>query len=144
MVKPVVHGAHMTVRRSTIGMALAVLANLALAGCDGRDTLDVSGKVTFDGAPVEKGEISFLPVEGGGADGGVIENGTFAFAAKPGSKRVEIRASRPLTAGKQTNPEMGLMYDDYIPAMYNRESTLTAEVSADGERTYSFDLKSKP
>jgi hypothetical protein len=132
-------------QRLSIGVTLAALASLALAGCGGRETFDVTGKVTFDGVAVEKGEISFIPTDGpAAADGGVIENGTFAFAAKPGTKRVEIRASRPLPPEKQTNPEMGLMYDDYIPAMYNRESTLTAEVSADGERTYSFDLKSKP
>jgi hypothetical protein len=128
---------------ATIVLLVALLV-CGACGCSGSDTLEVTGTVTFDGTPVEKGEVSFIPVDGGAADGGLIENGKFAFQAKPGSKRVEIRASRPLPPEKQTNPEMGLMYDDFIPARYNRDSTLTAEVSSDGEKDFAFDLTSAP
>lgn len=125
--------------------ALVVLgAIFALLGCGGRNTLDVSGTATFDGVPVERGEISFIPIEGGAPDGGVIDQGKFKFSAKPGDKRVEIRASRPVPAARQNNPEMGLMYEDYIPAQYNRESKLTAKVSAEAERVYQFSLTSRP
>jgi hypothetical protein len=114
-------------------------------GCGRQDTIEISGQVTFDGAPIEKGEISFIPVDGASAaEGAVIENGTFALAVKPGAKRVEIRASRPLPPERQTNPEMGLMYEDYVPAKYNRESELKAEVTADGDRQFPFALQSQP
>jgi hypothetical protein len=129
-----------------VTMLLTIAPLLASSlGCSRKETLEVSGHVTFDDAPVEKGEVSFIATDGSGATaGGVIENGAFRFETKPGSKRVEIRASRPLPANRQPNPEMGLAYEDYIPAQFNRDSKLTAEVSADGERTYQFDLKSKP
>lgn len=112
-------------------------------GCGGSDTLPVSGTVTFDGVAVGRGEISFVPTDGTAVAGGVIENGQFAFEAKPGSKRVEIRASRPLPPERQSNPEMGTLYEDYLPARFNRESTLAAEVTAEGERVYAFALTSK-
>jgi hypothetical protein len=113
-------------------------------GCGGRETLEVSGGVTFDGKPVERGEISFVPTAGGAPDGGVIEQGKFQFQARPGSKRVEIRGSRPVPPARQSNSEMGPMYEDYIPARYNDQSTLTADVTADGDRHFQFDLRSTP
>lgn len=116
-----------------------------LVGCGGKETVGVTGKVTFDGVPVEKGEVSFIPADGqGAAAGGVIENGSFAFESKPGSKRVEIRASRALPPERQTNPDMGLMFEDYIPSRFNRESTLTAEVKTGSAQTFDFNLTSKP
>jgi hypothetical protein len=122
-----------------------LLLGVSFVGCGGKETVGVTGKVTFDGVPVEKGEVSFIPTDGqGGPAGGVIENGAFAFEATPGSKRVEIRASRALPPERQTNPDMGLMYEDYIPAQFNRESTLTAEVKTGGEPTYEFNLTSQP
>jgi hypothetical protein len=122
-----------------------LLFGAGVVGCGGKETVGVTGTVTFDGVPVEKGEVSFIPADGQGAPAGaVIENGAFAFEAKPGSKRVEVRASRALPPERQTNPEMGLMYEDYIPARFNRESTLTAEVKAGGQPAYEFNLTSKP
>jgi hypothetical protein len=116
----------------------------AAIGCSSDNRLDVSGTATFDGVAVERGEISFIPREGGSPDGGVIEQGKFQFAAKPGEKRVEIRASRPVPTERQSNPEMGLMYEDYIPARYNTATTLTATVSPDGERVYEFTMSTQP
>ncbi len=112
-----------------------------LCGCSGQGTYEVSGSVTYDGQPVEKGEISFVPLEAGAApDAGLIENGQFSFRAKPGKKRVIIRGSRRLPEDRQTNPEMGILYDDYIPSVYNDESELTAEVGAGGDKPFEFEL----
>lgn len=115
-------------------------------GCGekGPQRYEVSGTATFDGAPIEKGDISFEPTDKSQApDGGVIENGKFKFAAQAGSKLVQIRASRPLPPERQDNPEMGLLYEDYIPAQFNSSTTLKAEVTATGPNTFTFDLKSK-
>jgi len=112
-----------------------------LAGCGGAETYEVSGTVTYDGEPVERGQISFVPLDGSGAaDGGPIEDGEFSFPSKPGRKRVEIRGSRPLPPEQQDSPDMGLLYEDYIPEVYNAQSELTAEVTADGARRYDFEL----
>ncbi len=62
-----------------------------LQGC-GNAT--VSGKVTFDGQPIEKGKISFLPADDKGSVVGTDINGGSYIArdVPPGKKKVEIVA----------------------------------------------------
>jgi hypothetical protein len=101
----------------------------------------VRGAVSFDGEPVKSGEIIFVPVEKGAApDAGRIDNGTYEALVKAGKKRVEIRGSRPVVGGKP-NP-MGPVYHDYIPEKYNGRTTLSAEVTPDGENRFDYGLKS--
>jgi hypothetical protein len=101
-------------------------------------TYKVTGTVTFDGQPVEDGEILFLPVEKElGPDAGRIRNGAYELRAKAGRKRVEIRAARPVPG--QTNP-MGPVYADYIPQQYNARSTLAADVQPDGPNRFDYKL----
>ena len=118
----------------------AILIVCFVAGC-GDGLLEVSGNVTYEGEAVEQGTISFVDAATSSSVAVPIENGAYTLRTSPGSKRVEIRASRPLPPERQTQPEMGLMYDDYIPAEYNRASTLSANVSESGERTFDFHLK---
>ena len=57
-----------------------------------------------------------------------------------GPKRVEITATRE----SPTPAADGLPnYVSYIPAAYNSQSTLTAEVKPGGDNTFTFDLKSQ-
>ena len=72
-------------------MPLVLMA--ALSGCAeprGRAT----GQVTYEGEPVAKGAISFMPADGNGsAEGGTIENGKYVVEnLPPGPKRVQITA----------------------------------------------------
>ncbi len=131
-----------SISRRTIGLLAIILA--ASCGCgDGPTTFEVSGTVTFDGKPVERGEISFVSVEPSGApDGGVIADGKFSFRATVGKKLVRITGSRPLPADRQTSPEMGLLYEDFIPDIYNSQSELSFEVSPKGGNTRDFQLTS--
>jgi hypothetical protein len=84
---------------------------LLAAGCGPEGRNEVSGQVTVDGHPVEKGSISFLPLEGtqGPQAGGNISNGGYHLARKDGPfagrHRVEIIALRP--TGKLTARDMG-------------------------------------
>ena len=119
---------------------LSIVLVACLIGC-GDDGIQISGQVTFEGEAVEQGTISFIDTGSTAPpDAAVIANGSYSLQTSPGNKRVEIRASRPLPPERQTNPEMGLVYDDYIPAAFNRESTLTANVTPDGEREFDFHL----
>ena len=122
-----------------------LLILLATTGCGGGPEMyDVSGTVTFDGQPVERGEISLDPDDARlSPDAGVIEQGRFSFPAKPGKKTVRIRASRPLPPERQDAPEMGTLYEDYIPAKYNRQSTLTADISPGGDNQFTFELTTR-
>lgn len=127
-------------------VVLLVGVLLPVAGCrdQGPQRYEVSGTASFDGVPIERGEISFAPVDlQQSPDGGVIENGKFKFQALAGAKTVRIRASRALPAERQDNPEMGLLYEDYIPAQFNSSSTLTANVTSSGANVFTFDLKSE-
>lgn len=123
----------------------SILLIFLLAGCDsGPKVYEVSGVVTWDGVPLPTGEISLVPEEPGLApDGATIVDGEFSLKAKPGKKKVVIRASRPMTnpphGADLTNPPR----EDYIPARYNDRSTLSAKVGPDGTNDLKFELLSK-
>jgi len=77
-------------------MAIVTLTSL---GCGGqRDTVIVSGTVTFDGKQVENGDIRFFPARGTGtrASGAPIIDGKYVAKYKGGvpigTHRVKIRA----------------------------------------------------
>lgn len=119
------------------------------AGCggssNGLDTYPVSGTVTFDGTPIEKGRITFRDASANGrAFSAEIDNGSYELESEAGTMTVTIIASRiiPGKFGTEegTKDPAGEMY---IPKKYNDETTLKAEVTADGDNTFPFDLKSK-
>jgi hypothetical protein len=132
--------------RGYLVAALLVAGTLSSsAGCGGGvPRYDVSGTVSFDGQPVERGEVSLIPDDPAQPpEGGLIESGRFRFQATAGPKTVQIRGSRPLPPERQDNPDMGLLYEDFIPARYNRESTLKAEVKPRGSNVFDYQLTSQ-
>ncbi|MDZ7620665.1 MAG: hypothetical protein U1E05_26985 [Patescibacteria group bacterium] len=66
---------------------------LAVAGCGGGST-SASGDITYDGRPVERGAITFLPADGRGpAAGAEIRDGRYqADDLIAGTKVVQIEA----------------------------------------------------
>lgn len=68
----------------------ASLVFLIVAGCGGKGT--ASGEVQYDGRPIGKGYITFLPAEGDGpTSGGAIDNGQYKVDnITPGKKLVKI------------------------------------------------------
>ena len=128
----------------TGALPVATLAALLCAsiGCSAGDgKIPVSGIVTFDGAPMPDGYVTFTPAEGGTPEAAPIAAGKFELGVKPGAHRVEIEASHFVG---EKNPIMGLQpREQYVPARYNSETTLTSEVTADGENAFTYDLTSK-
>jgi hypothetical protein len=140
-------------RALPVWLALALL----LAGCGGGNgapqTMRVWGDVTYDGKPIEDGSITFTPVENtpGGSSGGAVKAGKYDLSAEAGpvaggKYRVEISALRPV--GKPVaNPfEAGgpplQQSENYIPAQYNRSSTLTATISdTSSKNAFNFPLE---
>ena len=140
-----------------------VLALLVLApmGCEApvEDKLPrepVSGTVTFDGQPLQKGTIQFQPdgQAAATASGGTVDDGRFEIAMNegpaPGKYKVLINArddagivrapgeepgGAPRRSTTKTKPA-GL-----IPARYNTSTELTCEVKPGGPNTFKFDLK---
>ena len=124
-------------------------ALLVLPGCASRAA--VEGAVTFDGAPVDGGSITFLPSESGSkriqvsAD---IVNGKYNLPAgkgpTPGSYRVQIIWNKKTGKQIDTPGDTGVKMDEtvpVIPAQFNTDSKLSAEIKS-GANTVNFDLKS--
>lgn len=135
-------------------MLCALSLGIVLCGCGGGSDYEgptrfpLSGKVTFDGQPIDGGSIAFLPQGGTGRPaGGLITNGAYSIpegqGVPEGAYRVEILWGRP-TGNKILDAEdTGEMIDEtaqVIPARYNSNSELTANVAA-GTTTFDFDLK---
>jgi hypothetical protein len=102
----------------------------------------VNGVVTWNGTPVKDGFITFKLADGKFApEAGRIQDGSYAFDARPGKNNVEIRAS------KETTYNVGLKQMNlvqYIPSEFNTETKLTAEVSAEsGKNSFEFKLTGK-
>jgi len=71
-------------------LSLCILSTSACSKRSGSGT-DVSGKVSFKGAPVTGGSIQFYPAKGGGSYPGTIKSdGTFSFKAIPFSGEVIV------------------------------------------------------
>ena len=137
-------------------IAFATLLVFAI-GCanssNGPETHQVEGQVTLDGKPIDDGEIVFRPLDSPDRSyGGRITKGSYSFESTPGRKQVEISAMG-IVEGRQAkvggtpgepiseeNPAH--VYEEIVPAHYNANSELTAEVTGDGVNKFDFELKS--
>jgi hypothetical protein len=124
--------------RYTLLVVFGALVLLS-TGCDSRKHR-VTGTITFDDEPITEGYIAFIPEEGGQGGGGKIANGRYTLLADRGRNRVEIHAVKKMTIigpdGQPTEDKGG-----YIPAKYNRETTLKTDITA--STTLDFSLTSK-
>ncbi|NLF71831.1 MAG: carboxypeptidase regulatory-like domain-containing protein [Candidatus Anammoximicrobium sp.] len=124
-------------------------------GCGSGNPLNrqaVSGNVTLDGQPLDQGTIELVPTssEQGVLSGGMIADGSFQVAADkglpPGTYTVRIYSTETSAAGAA--PPAGADIapaqpaKERIPARYNSQSELKAEVKDGESNTFTFDLKS--
>jgi hypothetical protein len=138
---------------------LIVLTSVVGCGTSGPERTPVNGAVLFDGKPMASGVIRFIPTEGttGPAAVGAVNQGFYeipkAQGPVAGPHRVEIEGQLELpfeiddeqafakafreTKGKPLPPQP-------VPAEFNRQSTLTADVLADGQTKFDFDLTRTP
>lgn len=128
------------------GWRLTCLVLLVLGiGCSSaNETTAVQGDVKFEGSAVERGKIVFIPVDGtnGPSAGANIGNGRYAV---PGDKwgllsdgvyLVRITAVRKTGRMEPPPPNMARFgakpveqEENFIPAIYNSQSTLKVRVS---------------
>ena len=105
---------------------------VALAGCGGGDGKgEVTGTITFEGKPVEKGAITFRSADGkGGVEGGFIVNGKYTVKAPLGPNKVEINGTKVI--GKKRlyadKPDTMDLTDELLPKKYNEKTELTFDV----------------
>jgi len=142
----------MVIRRARC--ALLVLAASVLNGCGGGPAglYGVSGTVKVDGAPLEKGTISFEAAEGQRASSGaVISGGNFKVprdhGLQEGKYRVVVHAAAGTGGGKaaaDAPPGEGPPPPkELIPSDWNESSAHMIEVKKGGPFEFSFDIATK-
>lgn len=127
-------------------------ASLALfVGCGG-DSLGrqpLSGKVSVNGAPLEKGTINFQPIDKGIGSGARIEAGTYSIARKDGlpvgKYRVVINAPTPGSAPAASDAPPGEPPpppQELLPEEWNTKSEHTIDITS-GKNEHNFDVQTK-
>lgn len=123
-------------------LPLLLLALLAGLGCGDQLLVKISGYVSYNNEPIEKGEILFNDAKGKQKPKGAeIKNGKYEIMIYPGDKTVQIFATREIPS---LRTEMGPVFKGYIPEKYNTKSRLTAKVVPEGNNQFNFDLKGPP
>lgn len=130
--------------RITIACGLSAL--LISSGCGSSNGLTaVSGTVIYEGQPVQKGSINFLPVNGNGPTAAaVVTDGKYSVKAAPGKKRIQIErfiviGQRRYNTDDPKSPMIDIQ-EQTLPARYNTKTELTCEITP-SVRTYDFTLK---
>ncbi len=141
----------MKLNMSSLCSVLLVLS--IMTGCgeqiEKKPTAPVKGIVTFEGKPLETGEVVFFPDSGEQiAHGKIQPDGSFQLTtyeegdgAFPGTHKVTIISERDMEGVSAEDPEAS-MEPSYIPTKYNMQKTsgLTAVVK-EGDNEIKFDLE---
>ncbi len=120
-------------------------------GSDGPERVVVTGEVTYQGKPLEKGQIRFEPAPGNKAppSGGFILDGRYTIDAKGGvplgPHKVTIEAYRAAAGhaaddSAEQTAETAPPRQQYIPAKYNTNSELEITIEP-GSGTITKDFK---
>jgi hypothetical protein len=117
-------------RRAAFFLAL-VMATAVLPGC-GAPTATVSGEVTVDGQPLDKGVISYVPAEGAGAAATAeVAKGKYHLQTTPGAKWVQVSAPVVVGQRKEYNSPNAPLVDvsgERLPERYNAKTELKFEL----------------
>jgi hypothetical protein len=111
-------------------VAVALAACSLACGCSPA-TSTVTGNVTLDGQPLEKGIIAFSAAEGAAppvtAD---IVDGKYSAEMVAGKKHVQLSASKVIGTRKNDSPGAppDEILEEQIPPKYNSESKLEFDV----------------
>ncbi len=125
-----------------------------LPGCGGdnpRGRKALSGVVTLDGAPLDKGAIEFHPLEESGMQsGGLIQTGKYAIPAPQGTTFGKYRVviydtydTPPLPPGHMPGDPLPPSPKPKIGADWNSKSKHEVEVKKEGPFKFDFDVATK-
>lgn len=130
-------------RAVVLGVAACLTALAAGCGNSGQKLHKVSGKVTFEGEPVQEGQVVFKRTTDQKEWSGAIKSGSYELNCEEGDMKVQIVASKTIEGKFDTTSNPGHkepLRTMYIPKKYNSETTLTAKVDA-ATTNVPFDLK---
>lgn len=124
---------------------------ILLTGCLGEETdgrLALSGTVTFQSEPLDQGSIELVADDGSQQTGAPVVNGEFSIPApqglRPGTFIVRVFSTEEPASDEPTAPgpeSMEPQGKERIPAEFNVESKLTAEITENGDNHFTFDIK---
>ena len=129
-------------------LILVVVGSLNAAGCSGSNLVEVTGKVTYKGAPVKSGTISFVAADKPAAYGDLQPDGSFALhttnpgdGATPGAYRVIVVAMQD--QGGLLPEQRSPLPPPTVPIKYTSLATtdLTAEVVSGKKNVIDFNLE---
>jgi hypothetical protein len=137
--------------RARAGRSGAARALLLVAGCGEPDPFDrvgVSGSVTLGGAPIQSGDISFVPLQEGPSIRGSIADGAYAIARAEGPGvgpyRVEVYSVRPTGRRIPDGDNPGETIEETrnaVPDRYNLRSKLQVLVRPGEDQEFDFPLE---
>ena len=115
---------------------------LCLLGCAApSDEVDVHGKVSFRGEPIEGGSIAFFPKSGRSVSASLSSAGEYSAALKPGDYKVTVNVGAILPPGwKEGDPVPPPKVA--LPREYTTRvrTTLAATIAADQTEALDFAL----
>ncbi len=126
----------------TRGWLWFALAACLLVGC-GRERVvhTVTGKVTYQGAPVAEGTIMFLDSTTQDANQAELgPRGTYTLQVPPGSYRVAIQPILKQIGGEDGPPDYVLQGADDIPEKYQQPETTDFRAEIKANATLDFDM----
>lgn len=127
-----------TFTRPAITILAAIALLFPLFGCGGSNTLDlapVTGKVTYNGQPLDHGSVVFMPsgeTRGPQASGAIQSDGTFTMkttgkaGAVVGSHKVTVQCRRKVTPEEARNLVVGELL---IPKQYTQVNSTPLEIN---------------
>ncbi len=138
-------------RRGLVFVGFAFLLATAFAGCGsgGRPegVAPVSGRISLGGEPLAGAIVTFLPVKQGASTslGRTDDEGRFTLLYGGGIQGAQVGQHRvTITTFSRGNPDADPprpASPEKVPAQYNRDTTLTADV-VEGSNTIDFELES--
>jgi hypothetical protein len=138
------------IMRSQVALSLLSLVLVCGAGCSDPNGLQpVSGSVSFQGKPLDQGAIQFLPVDGSPSESGAgIKDGQYSIPVEnglaPGKYKVTVfsydESGAKVPDNTMPGDVVGVQFKERIPAKYNTQTSLTAEIEAGKENKVDFQL----
>lgn len=136
---------------SRVAVAFVFAAGV-VAGCGSKDPdrEPVTGLVTVNGLPLTWGKITFTPVDSGvkTTGGALVKGGEFSLpkaeGLHPGAYKVSVVYVPPPEPDRQPGSGEGPAdgrQPILIPAKYNTESELRADIKPGGPNKLEFDLR---
>lgn len=118
---------------------------LFATGCgDNPNAFSVSGKVTYQGKPIEQGTINFRSADGKLFGGGLQAGGDYEFDLPPGDYQVRVDAPEPMPSDWKEGDPLPTGKKRLAPMRYANfdSSGLTINVTQDADsRNFDFELR---